>query len=59
VTARLRNHAHTRDVKILNATTHVYGDEIENAAAAGVNATLVLPATPRELVGCVRKLLAG
>jgi CheY-like chemotaxis protein len=57
VTSLLRGDPTTRDVTILNATTHAWGDELMQANAAGVDATLVLPAFPERLVDCVRRLL--
>jgi CheY-like chemotaxis protein len=58
VTSLLRADPVTRGVTILNATTHVWGDELTEASEAGVNATLVLPAFPGRLVDCVRRLLS-
>jgi CheY-like chemotaxis protein len=58
VTALLRNDPRTYSLKILNATTHAFWDEIAEAEAAGVDATLVLPATPARLIACVGRLLA-
>jgi CheY-like chemotaxis protein len=57
VTSLLRSDPTTRGVRILNATTHVWGDELTEASAAGVDATLVLPVFPQRLVDCVRRLL--
>jgi CheY-like chemotaxis protein len=57
VTSLLRSDPLTRKVTILNATTHVFGDELAEANFAGVDATLILPAYPDRLVECVRRLL--
>jgi CheY-like chemotaxis protein len=58
VTSLLRNDPQTRAVKILNATTHAFPEEIDEARAAGVDATVVLPVMPERLVACVQKLLS-
>ena len=58
VTELLRAEPRTRSIKILNATTHVFCEEIGNAAEAGVDATLVLPALPDQVVARVESLLA-
>jgi CheY-like chemotaxis protein len=58
VTALLRSDPRTHGVKILNATTHAFWDEIAEAESAGVDVTLVLPATPARLVACVEGLLS-
>ena len=58
VTSLLRSDSLTRNVTILNATTHVFDDELAEASVAGVDATLILPAYPDRLVECVRRLLA-
>lgn len=57
VTSLLRGDPLTNEVTILNASTHVLDDELAEAHAAGVDATLVLPAFPERLVECVRQLL--
>lgn len=57
VTSLLRSDPLTRNLTILNATTHVFGDELAAADVAGVDATLILPAYPDRLVECVRRLL--
>jgi CheY-like chemotaxis protein len=58
VTQLLRRDPRTQHIKILNATTHAFWDELDEANAAGVDATLILPAVPGQLVACVRRLLA-
>lgn len=57
VTQLLRNEQQTRHIKILNATTHAFSDEIDQARAAGVDATIVLPAAPNRVVASVESLL--
>ncbi|HKW49044.1 MAG TPA: hypothetical protein VJN70_16450 [Gemmatimonadaceae bacterium] len=57
VTSLLRSDPLTRNVTILNATTHVSGNELADADVAGVDATLILPDYPDRLVDCVRRLL--
>jgi CheY-like chemotaxis protein len=59
VTSSLRKDPLTRNVTILNATTHVWADELTEANIAGVDATLILPAFPERLVECVRRLFAA
>jgi CheY-like chemotaxis protein len=57
VTELLRGDPRTREIKILNATTHALWDEISDADMAGVDATLVLPALPERVVSSVQRLL--
>ena|SRR5689334_8055999 len=57
VTELLRRDPATRRVRILNATTHAFGFEIREAATAGVDATVVLPAEPKDVVASVQHLL--
>lgn len=57
VASLLRSDPRTRNVTILNATTHVCGEELDEADLAGVDATLILPAHPDRLIECVRRLL--
>ena len=57
VTHQLRHDPRTKHMKILNATTHAFWDEIDQAIAAGVDATVVLPASPDEIVASVQRLL--
>lgn len=58
VTELLRGDPRTRHIKILNATTHAFLEEIGNAVEAGVDATVVLPAPPEQVVARVASLLA-
>jgi CheY-like chemotaxis protein len=58
VTELLRADPRTRNIKILNATTHAFLEEIGDAVEAGVDATVVLPALPDEVVARVERLLA-
>ena len=58
VTELLRQDARTDAVPILNATSHVFPEELARAAAAGVSASLPLPASLADLVREVRRLLA-
>jgi hypothetical protein len=44
-------------VRILNATTHVFEHEIDEAGAAGVDETVVLPAEPNAVIASVQHLL--
>ena len=57
VTSLLRHDPMTRHIRILNATTHVWADELSEATAAGVDATILLPAFPERVVQCVDRLL--
>ncbi len=57
VTQLLRRDPQTRYIKILNATTHVFAGEIDEAGAAGVDSTIVLPAVPDAVVASVQRLL--
>jgi CheY-like chemotaxis protein len=57
VTSLLRGDPSTHHVAILNASTHVFDNELAEAKAAGVDATLLLPTFPERLVECVRELL--
>ena len=57
VTSLLRSDPQSRNVAILNATTHVWAEELTEANTAGVDATIILPAFPDRIVSCVRQLL--
>lgn len=57
VTRLLRRSSRSRRIKILNATTRAFAVEIQEAIAAGVDATVVLPASLGEVVAAVRGLL--
>jgi len=57
VTELLRRDPSTRHVRILNATTHVFEHEIDEAGAAGVDETVVLPAEPDAVIASVQHLL--
>lgn len=59
VTQLLRRTDETHAIGILNATTHVFPHEIEAATAAGVDATIVLPAHPEQVIAAVRDLLTA
>ena len=59
VTQLLRRDPSTRHVKILNATTHAFGHEIDEADAAGVDETVVLPADLDVVIASVEHLLDG
>jgi CheY-like chemotaxis protein len=57
VTELLRRDPVTRHVRILNATTHALAHEIDEASAAGVDKTVVLPAEPNTVLASVQHLL--
>ena len=58
ITELLREDPRTAVLPILNATTHAFPTDLERAAAAGVNASLVLPASGERIVAEVEGLLA-
>jgi CheY-like chemotaxis protein len=59
VTELLRGDPSTRRVRILNATTHAFSYEIEEAGAAGVDETVVLPAEPNAVIGSIQHLVGA
>lgn len=59
VTELLRAHEATAALPILNATTHALPHQIQEAFAAGVTETVVLPAHLDAIVGVVRRLLSS
>lgn len=57
VTELLRLDPSTRHVRILNATTHAFEYEIDQAGAAGVDETVILPAEPNAVIASLQHLL--